>query len=74
VTFDGWKRLWIVNTVAWVGYWLCSAGKTFYDYGWTKDAWDVVALFLELALIPPLVLFAVGLLVERILLSLQPKT
>ena len=74
MTSDGWKRLWIVNTVAWVGYWLFSAGKTFYDYGWTKDAWEVLALYLELALIPPFVLFVTGLLVDRVLLSLKPKT
>jgi hypothetical protein len=74
VTSDGWKRLWIVNTVAWVGYWLFSAGKTFYDYGWTKDAWEVLALYLELALLPPFVLFVAGLLVDRVFLGLKPKT
>ena len=74
MTSDGWKRLWIVNTVAWVGYWLFSAGKTFYDYGWTKDAWEVLALYLELALLPPLVLFVTGLLADRVLVSLKPRT
>jgi hypothetical protein len=74
LTLNGWQRLWIVNTVAWVGYWLFSAGKTFYDYGWTKDAWEVLGLFSSLTLIPPIVLYATGMVIEWILLGFRPKT